>query len=438
MATTSPSLAQLMQVQTTAQYVAQIKAFLSNPGNGLPPLPANGWGITSMGTWFTESQAAAMSSLSQAQAASAQAGFLRLAGSPELNIPAGQPGEGTSPWLDILAQNQFQLERLPAVTTVLQATLTAAANVGPVNVATGRVTFTDGNGNFWANSATTDGTTSGSIPTGGGAVFTFTCTAAGAAGNASPTTAVTLTTSMPGVTARLGVSPFDPGTSCITSAGADVESNDSLIARCQNRWGELGTGSPQGAWINWCHQASSEVRFATTVPTGLGSVQVVVWGANSNVSPDGLSAIEAFIRWRMPNVSFLAPGLKYVPGDPGTYNVANSPAIQLVTAIQLWGPASAQQASVPAVIAALTLLVAATPVGGFAIEAGTPDTYGISNSDMVTACTDAAAALTKVVVSVNNNSTGLVAGADFVMPPAGGLPVVARAPADFVISWTSV
>jgi hypothetical protein len=237
---------------------------------------------------------------------------------------------------------------------------------------------------------------------------------------------VALVTALPGVTAALGA---PAASSWLTTSGTDLQSDESLIAQCLNQWTGLGTGSPQGAWENWCFAASSEIRYAIAQATGLGTTKLTVWGDGADVSEDGLAAVEAFVESRMPLGSSLAPG-----------SPVNAVAIDLTMAATLYGPASAQAASIEAAETALRNLVLTTPLGGNPIGPGTPETFGISNSDIATAITNASLPITRVVVSVDNGD-GLEEGADFLMPTSAGVPVVAQVPSGsnpFGISWTSV
>jgi hypothetical protein len=340
-------------------------------------------------------------------------GFFQLASDPSLQATTG-PAAGTSPWVDLGAQQFFNVARLPARSALLNVTLTNATP-SPVPITTGAVTFTDGQGNYFTNTAVTGMPTSGSVPaTGSGTLqLVFTAQAPGSSGNLPAGFLVKPVAVPPGITLSLAG---------IVQGGVNIESDASLIARCLNQWTSLGTGSPQGVWINWCFAASPEVRYALAAPDGFGGVTVTVYGQGAPVSQPGLDAIKAYLDTRIPQcIQLSQPPL-------------NAASANLSVSATIWGPASARTSTLAAAQNALLLLVAGTPIGGFPIVAGVTNQYGISNSDLVTAIQNSSPAITKVVVTVN----GLPAGCDFTMAPQAGVPVVAVLSPSPVLTWIAV
>jgi hypothetical protein len=174
-----------------------------------------------------------------------------------------------------------------------------------------------------------------------------------------------------------------------------------------------------GAYINWAFAASNEVRYALPVATGLGSVAFYVYGSGGQVSSVGLTSIANYITNRMPLCSFIAPGSP-VNAVPLQINPTGGP---INFAATIYGPSTSSATGLASAAAALQLLVSSTPVGGYRIGPGIPETFGISNSDFVTAIQESNSAITKVSVSVSG-----VPGGDFVMTPASGVPRIAQVP----------
>jgi hypothetical protein len=399
----------LVSAQSEQEIEAVIIGFLQNPGGDLPPLPATSWSSTSLGTYFLKSESLVLSQLSMVQSRTAMGGYFQLAADPSLQFTSG-PLAGTSGWVDLGAEQFYNLTREQASTTVRTVTVTAATGVGPTNITSNSTQIVDSLGNIFVCDE------SGIVPIGGSKSLQFHAQQPGSQGNLPNATPVKLVTAIAGVTVALGD---------IITGGTDIESDQSLIARCLNQWTSLGTGSPQGAWINWCFAASPEVRYATTLAFGDGTVGVCVYGDGNDVGAAGLSAIGTYITSREPQCISIAPG-----------SPINASPIQLNMTAQIYGPASASVAGLAAATTALSLLIQTTPVGGYAIAPGTPDTFGISRSDLETVITNSSAAITKVVVTVS----GAPASGDFIMPPDSGVPRVATAPSGsnpFGLNWNN-
>ena len=209
----------------------------------------------------------------------------------------------------------------------------------------------------------------------------------------------------------------------------------------------MGTGSPIGAWINWAYAASNEVRFALPVPTGLGSVNLYVYGSGGAVSTPGLIAIQAYVASRLPLCSFIAPGSTMVSGAIPNQGMPlnavplyiNQSSISTIKAT-ISGPQISAQAGLAAAAAALQLLVQTTPVGGVPIAPGTPDTYGISNAAFTSAIKSSNSAISNVVVQIDNGF-GFSRDNDLIFLPSGGVPRIAQpppnpsAPASWGLTW---
>jgi hypothetical protein len=371
-------------------------------------------------------------------------GYFQLASSAALVDPA----TGTSPWVDYGAQQFYNQLRMQSQPTVGPFTFTAAAGAGPYTISANQLQIQSATGVLFTN---VNGFT---IPAGSGISSTVTAINPGSAGNIANGTSLTLTTSLPGVSIQTNPASGPTPWYAAGQAGSNIESDASLIARCLNQWVAMGTGSPIGAYINWAFAASNEVRYVNVLPTGVGSVNVYVYGDGGQVSTAGLIAIQRYVSARMPTCSFIAPGYTSVPGaipsqgmPIGASPLNINPVGQTNFSAVLYGPSTAQTAGLAAAAAALQLLVQGTPVGGYPIAPGTPDTYGIANSDFVTAIQQSNSAITKVVVSVHNGSGSIApgdAGNDLIMAPDLGVPRIAQVPpapslpGSWSLTWTSV
>ena len=445
-----PPLGTLLNQQSQAQYVASLQASLAAPqvynGLALPGLPASSWGATSMGPYFVNSEAASLASLNQALVDMGSGGYFALAASANLQYTAANaptPAQiGTSPWVDLGAQQWFNQYRQPPQPTIGMMNVAATASASTSPIPAGGLVVVDSLGHSFTNEATITPVQSGNVQ------GFFTATGSGSAFNIANGTSLTITTGPAGLTVTTYPSaPYDPPSVYqwyqSGQAGADIESDSSLISRCYNQWTSLGTGSPAGTWENWCFAASNEVRYAKAVADGLGGVQLYVFGSFAPVSLGALNAIGNYIggrgtgnttATRAPQCVFIASG-----------SPQNCGIIQPVTAITIYGAASASGTAPSLASSALTGLLLAAPVGGYRLSTATPAVTGISNSDFVEAIMDALGGangpVTKVLVSLDNSGSGGAGptiGADFLMPAAGGLPVVALPPDDFHITYTAI
>jgi len=424
---TLPSLSQLLNALTPAQIATMIESFLQNAG-----LPSTNWSPVSEPMLMLQSEVQVLSALQQQILNLGAAGFLQLAASPQLQAGPG----GTSPWVDLIAQQFYNQARRQPQPTIGPFQLSAPLGAGPYQITAGQLTIVDNLGDSYTNLGPF--TITGGTPI----VVTVTASTPGSQANIPNTTPLTLQTSLAGVT----VTPFPSGGSTPwyytplagsqAQAGSDIESDQALIAQCVNSWAALGTGSPVGAILNWVFAASNEVRYASVRATGLGSLRVVVYGNNGPVSAQGLAQIAAYLNPRLATCSFIAPGFPQnaltvlinptAPAPNSTYSVVS---------VQYWYTSTASPvALIAAIQAALNLLVLSTPLGGYPIVPGTPDQYGISNALFVEAIMNANPAITRCQVLVSNylGASGLqpsdASPPDLILPVIAGVPAALQAP----------
>ena len=431
------------------------------PSVAVLPMPTTSWQEGSVPQTSLQMDSVVITFWQNVIATIAQTGFLSYASNPALQRTSG-PMAGTSPWVDVIAQQFFQLLRSQNTQMVGYFLLTDTAGVGPITITPGSKQVSDGAGHTYTNTNPFDGTvpgfsgsfSGGVIPKNGSLLCMFSANTNGSAFNIAPGSTLTLTTATPGISVTNPIVstlttttpvwfplpalyPPAVSNSYLVTPGTDVESDASLTQRCWNKWSELGTGSPIPAMKNWCFAAgpaaghSNEVRNAIVQATGFGGVNVVLYGNNAGVSAQALADVAAYFQTqatasaptmgRLPGCTVLAPG-----------SPANAIPLPCWFQITLWGPSQAQAAASAAAYNAVLSLIQNTPVGGYPITPGTPDQYGISNGFFVQAALDAARpfGVTACKVSTGYSSTSLVAGSAFFMPPdpATGIPVVAAVP----------
>lgn len=202
-------------------------------------------------------------------------------------------------WLDLCAESQYQEERAPAVSTVGKATLSNFLD-SPYVIAVGQLWAQDQAGHRFTN--TTGGTlAAGTLvpPSASTLQLEWKAESPGAAYNIAPGTLTRLATPLPGVTIT---NPALSGSSTwITTSGADEESDESLVERCQTKWATLGTGAASLAYIAWARQALpaiTRVRVDDANPDGPGTVRVYLATAGGVPSSGEVDVVDMYIQAR--------------------------------------------------------------------------------------------------------------------------------------------
>lgn len=268
------ALNDLLTPQTTDQVKVPIVNMLAAAG-----FPTSSWQAGSVPRTLVEGEASPYADLTALIASIAGGGFTQYA---------------TGGWMDLLAQNTFNLTRLPGMYTQGTFQLADTTGAGPFTLQAGAVYIVAAGGLRYLNTAQIV------ITQGGTATGTFQAELVGIAYNLPFSTSFSLQTSLPGVT----VVPYDPlGLSVwITQQGANIESDQQLAARCIARWGTLGGGATQAAYQNWALTSTAEitkVAIQANVP-GNGQVSIYVAGASGAVSVGGVASAQTFISPRAP------------------------------------------------------------------------------------------------------------------------------------------
>lgn len=172
-------------------------------------------------------------------------------------------------WLDLIAQEFYNLERTLGAPAVHDVVLTDGAGQGPFTIAAGTFLVQSDSGRIFRNvdelTLPEDDTVTGS----------FEAESAGTAYNVPVNSIRTILTPLPGVTAN------NPGTdgSSLTTQGTDDETDALLQKRCRARWPELGAShGPLGAvYDKWAKEASTQVSRTKSKASESVPGQVDVW-----------------------------------------------------------------------------------------------------------------------------------------------------------------
>lgn len=201
-------------------------------------------------------------------------------------------------WLDLLADSLFDEARVAAVKTQGLATLSCSALAGPYMITAQQLVATNAAGVRFRN------TNGGTLASGGTLQLTFEAETAGAAGNIGSGQLTIMLTPLAGVTLANPVVP--PGSTWITQAGADEESDDELRERCRAKWATLGTGSTVDSYVFWAREADPSIRRVKVLshsnagtPTD-GYVTLYVAAENDTVDGDAVTAAQDYIDARHP------------------------------------------------------------------------------------------------------------------------------------------
>lgn len=279
-----PSLQDLTNPPTAAQILQTQLALLALAG-----FPTTAWQSGSVPLTELQADAQTLQSLAGTIASIAAGGLLATA-------PALAPPGGVSPWMDLIALGNYGLTRKPAVPAIGQLVLTDVHSAGPFTITVGQLIASDANGNLFTN------TTAGTIPKGGSPSppLVFQAQVAGTASNAANGAITTLVTPLPGVTVS---NPSIGGTNTwLTQQGVNVESDASLVLRCQGRWPGLGGGATTAVYTAWALTPTpnvTRVRVLENTPQG-GQVTIYCAGPSGGASPADVATVQAYINGLRP------------------------------------------------------------------------------------------------------------------------------------------
>lgn len=201
--------------------------------------------------------------------------------------------------LTMLARGFFQLERYPATQAVQRVRYADVAGVGPVVRAAGEsVPFAD-NGQEFRNIA---GFT---IPLNGFVDVDVKAEVAGALGNVDSGTITRLRAPIVGVSVS---NPAIAGqANALVTAGRNIETDNQLGDRMEDRWGSVGAGGNAAAYRFWVTESFDVDGIVSTItrikildanPYGPGSIGVVVANASGTATAPELARVEAYLTTR--------------------------------------------------------------------------------------------------------------------------------------------
>ena len=282
-------LASLITPPTQAEIVSAQLDLMS-----LAKLPTTSWAAGSVPLTLIEADAATVYDVGVNISRIAQGGYLTLA-------PNLADSSGISPWLDLIAESDFSKTRKSAIVTQGTMVLTDAQGAGPFSISVAQLTVAAANGLQYIN------VTGGVLPMGGTLSLTFQGAIAGSSYNLPAGTTWTMLTPLPGVTLT------NPDPAWVTQQGSDLESDISLVSRCQAAWPGLGGGATNAVYQAWAIESTVEVTrvlVAENVPSG-GSVTIYCAGASGGSSIAECASVAAYIDPRRPLCSgvFVTPAV---------------------------------------------------------------------------------------------------------------------------------
>jgi len=204
-------------------------------------------------------------------------------------------------WLVLLAKSRFDVDAEPAGYTVGRVLLTVASGAGPYTLSAAQLLVSDG-ARRWRS------TNTGSVVVTSAAPVSIEVRAesAGAAYNvASGAVTQVITPALAGLSVS---NPVYASGTWVTTAGADRESDASVRARCRARWGTLGRGANDAAYVYWArtgHSRTAEVTRASVVwGIGDGTLTIYLAGPSGPVSTPVENAVGAWIERNKPGTDY--------------------------------------------------------------------------------------------------------------------------------------
>jgi uncharacterized phage protein gp47/JayE len=262
------TLDELLQSRTPDEVLETILQSLASKD-----FPITSWVEGDPARTMLEVDAAALADVSSSIPAIVKGGFLSTS---------------SGDWLTLLASEIYDEERLPALTTRGKLDLAAVAAAGPYTIIPGQLIVSNGADLRYRN------TTGGVLAQGGTLQVTIEAESPGQVYNVGAGAITTLHTSL------AGVSVTNPS-GWITRAGVDAELDPSLQERCRDKWATLGGGATASVYRYWARKASNAVsRAQVQGATGTGTVTVTVAGPGGPVGETARSAVETYIRDRLP------------------------------------------------------------------------------------------------------------------------------------------
>lgn len=202
--------------------------------------------------------------------------------------------EGTA--LTLLSNSHFRNTRIGAIATQGEIILTGSSGSSEA-VSIGDVVVADSvTGVEFRN------ITGGTIPGSGDITLSFEAEIPGISGNVPNGRITVLSTSIAGVTVA---NTTGDGSSWVTRAGIDQESDPTLQLRNSNKWGTLGPHGPQSAYKYYALSATNGSGDSVGIskvkvqkPDGTGAFNVYIANATATATAQQVSDVQAYLDTR--------------------------------------------------------------------------------------------------------------------------------------------
>ena len=199
-------------------------------------------------------------------------------------------------WLTLLAASRFDVTRVTATYTEGYFRVACASGAGPHTISAAQLLVTDGTRRYRSIN-----TASVTVASGG---YQDIKVRAEVAGETPLASGATLTIVSPALAGLSVTNPVYADGTWITSAGADAESDASVRARCRARWGTLGRGANDAAYLYLArtgHAYEASVTRAYVVwGAGDGTLTVYLAGPLGAVNGTVVTAVQAWIDANRP------------------------------------------------------------------------------------------------------------------------------------------
>lgn len=271
------SVSELIVARTADAIVTEELAVLTTEG-----FPVTSWQSGGAARSLVKADATSLARLDATVADLAKASFL-------------DDAEGD--WLTLLAASRFDLTRTPAAYTEGYMRVACASGAGPHTISAAQLLVTDGT-RRWRS------TNTAAVTVASGSYQDLKVRAEVADDAYNIASGATLTIVSPALAGLTVTNPVYADGTWITLAGADAESDASLRARCRARWGTLGRGANDAAYVYLArtgHAYEAQVTRAAVVwGAGDGVVSVYLAGPSGAVSGTVVTAVQAWINANKP------------------------------------------------------------------------------------------------------------------------------------------
>lgn len=271
------SVSELIVARTADAIVTEELAVLTTEG-----FPVTSWQSGGAARALVKADATSLARLDATVADLAKASFL-------------DDAEGD--WLTLLAASRFDLTRTPAAYTEGYMRVACASGAGPHTISAAQLLVTDGT-RRWRS------TNTAAVTAASGSYQSIPVRAEVADDAYNIASGASLTIVSPALAGLAVTNPVYADGTWITSAGADAESDASLRARCRARWGTLGRGANDAAYLYLARTGhayeSSVTRAAVVWGAGDGTVTIYLAGSAGAVNNTVVVAVQAWINANKP------------------------------------------------------------------------------------------------------------------------------------------